>query len=108
MHCNADVSSRHKVTSEQAWIGKLQLSNGDFYVQDCGATLVVHILSFPVVFHLGQVEKVPIHQVASDWAVTAAHCLVDRRPSEMILQLGNEFSVDADDTAGNATFRWEA
>ena len=40
MHCNADVSSRHKVTSEQAWIGKLQLSNGDFYVQDCGATLV--------------------------------------------------------------------
>ena len=29
-----------KVTSEQAWIGKLQLSNGDFYVQDCGATLV--------------------------------------------------------------------
>ena len=60
-----------------------------------------------MVFHLGQVEKVPIHQVASDWAVTAAHCLVDRRPSEMILQLGNEFSVDADDTAGNATFRWD-
>ena len=26
--------------SEQAWIGKLRLSNGDFYVQDCGATLV--------------------------------------------------------------------
>ena len=35
----ADVSSQ-KVTLEQAWIGKLQLSNGDFYVQDCGATLV--------------------------------------------------------------------
>ena len=29
-----------KVTSEQAWIGKLQLNNGDFYVQDCSATLV--------------------------------------------------------------------
>ena len=59
----------------------------------------MHILSFPVVFHLGQ--------VASDWAVTAAHCLVNRRPSEMILQLGNEFTVDADDIAVNATFRWE-
>ena len=35
----ADVSSQ-KVTLEQAWIGKLQLSNGDFYVQDCSATLV--------------------------------------------------------------------
>ena len=35
----ADISFQ-KVTLEQAWIGKLQLSNGDFYVQDCSATLV--------------------------------------------------------------------
>ena len=58
-------------------------------------------------FHLGLVENIQICQVASDWALTAAHCLVDRRPSEMILQLGNEFTVDADDIAVNATFRWE-
>ena len=58
-------------------------------------------------FHLGLVENIRICQVASDWALTAAHCLVDRRPSEMILQLGNEFTVDADDIAVNATFRWE-
>ena len=49
-------------------------------------------------------ENFPTFQVASDWAVTAAHCLVDRRPSEMILQLGNEFTVDAGNTAANATF----
>merc|ERR1711962_1091728 len=64
---------------EQPWIGKLQLATRDFYVQDCSATLI-----------------------ASDWAVTAAHCLVDRSPDEMVLQLGNEFSVDAD-SSGNAT-----
>merc|ERR1711962_1350531 len=64
---------------EQPWIGKLQLATRDFYVQDCSATLI-----------------------ASDWAVTAAHCLVDRSPNEMVLQLGNEFSVDAD-SSGNAT-----
>merc|ERR1711962_537042 len=64
---------------EQPWIGKLQLATRDFYVQDCSATLI-----------------------ASNWAVTAAHCLVDRNPNEMVLQLGNEFSVDAD-SSGNAT-----
>ena len=48
-------------------------------------------------------ENLPTYQVASDWAVTAAHCVIDRRPSEMTLQLGNEF--DADNTAANATFR---
>ena len=40
MEMKKDDGSSGKVTSEQAWIGKLQLSNGDFYVQDCGATLV--------------------------------------------------------------------
>ena len=43
--------------------------------------------------------------IKDQWAVTAAHCLVDRLPSEMILQLGNEFTVDAANTAANATFR---
>ena len=55
-------------------------------------------ISFAWVF-----KNVPTYQVASDWAVTAAHCVVDRRPSEMILRLGNEF--DADNSAANATFR---
>ena len=63
--------------------------------------------AFPWLFSLGRGEKFLICQVARDWAVTAAHCLVDRQPSEMILQFGNEFTVDADNIAVNATFRWE-